>query len=302
MMAIIFAFSAFAACGTSEKPDGDTTAEETPLEEPDYTFKEYNVKDNIDNLKLLGRSLLYGDSILMDWSASGISFNFHGAETLRLKMTFQSEVNNGKADIVVTIDNKDYTVSASGKGARKYTVTTSLEDGDHSVTIRRKSMVESGAKGLMLSLESVSFAGYFLEKPADNTYKVAFVGDSITCGVGLDGKNEDGLATYAVNFVDNNNYDYDICAISGIGVQYSTEKHGYGDHNMAEYYPYYNYYRSDAIMYVPERKADFVVVNLNTNDNKGATEKLYKEAVKKLISEIRAVNGAKTPPIILDIV
>ena len=61
---------------------------------------------------------------------------------------------------------------------------------------------------------------------------------------------------------------------------------------MTKYYPYYNYYRSDTLRYLPERKADLVIVNLNTNDhNTGVEEAPYKEHLKTLISEIRASHG-----------
>ena len=137
--------------------------------------------------------------------------------------------------------------------------------------------------------------GRFLTRPADNTYKVAFIGDSITCGVGLSGNN--GLATYAIDLCTREGFDYDVCAVSGIGVYRSTQKHEYLTNTMTKYYPCYNYYRSTTLRYLPDRKADLVVVNLNTNDNNvkhgasDADETGYKEALTTLIAEIREAHG-----------
>ena len=61
---------------------------------------------------------------------------------------------------------------------------------------------------------------------------------------------------------------------------------------MTKHYPFISYYRSNTLRYTPERKADLVIVNLNTNDNNfGATEAPYKESLKTLISEIREAHG-----------
>ena len=138
--------------------------------------------------------------------------------------------------------------------------------------------------------------GRFLERPADNTYKVAFIGDSITCGVGV--PNYNGLLTYAIDLSTRESFDYDVCSVSGIGVYRSTSKHNGTENTMTKYYPYFNYYRSVTLPYAPDRKADLVIVNLNTNDyNTGksktaSTEEAgYKTALRTLISEIREIHG-----------
>ena len=49
---------------------------------------------------------------------------------------------------------------------------------------------------------------------------------------------------------------------------------------------------------MPERQADLVIVNLNTNDNlltTAADEAPYKETLKTLISEIRVAHGENVP-------
>ncbi len=263
----------------------------------------YPIADHIDSVKLLGRSMLINGAVATDWTASGIAFNYEGEGELYLSVTRSGTKMDQELTLVATVDGKDYPINVPVNIAKsEIRIAYDLPKGTHSVTIRRKTMVENSAQGILLSLDSVAFSGRFLAKPADAAYQVAFVGDSITCGVGLVSTSsgaEDGLATYAVGFIDREGVDYDICSISGIGVYRSTSKHGLTNHSMTQYYPYYNYYRSTDISYVPVRQADFVVVNLNTNDmGEGHTsgdEASYKANLKQLISEIRAAHGADTP-------
>ena len=296
-----------AESGTTEPPavtpEGTTEPATEEVTEPapvTYELENHPVSENLSSLKLLGRSLVRDNSVILDWSAAGVSFRYHGAGALRLTATRTGAAKD--VELVVTVDARVYSVSVGSVGQRTYVVPANVKDGDHTVTIRRKTMVEQGAQGVNLTLDSVWFGGSFLARPADNTYQVAFIGDSITCGVGLVNTTtaaENGVATYAVDFADRENVDYDICAISGIGVYRSTTKHGYTTNNMTKYYPYFNYYRDPAITYTPARKADLVVVNLNTNDNgNGRTDDdktAYQTALKQLISEIRAAHGANVP-------
>ena len=301
---------AAAACGGGKKPAHDTEGPDTTAEPPaeevttaapvTYDPAEHTVSESLSSLKLLGRTVVENGQAIMDWSASGISFRYHGAGGL--KLTFTRSGAKKSVDLTVTVDARVYSVSVTAEGTRTYAVPAEIKDGDHLVTVRRKTMVESGAVGVDLALESVTFGGEFLARPADNAKKVAFVGDSITCGVGLvstSTNEENGLATYAVDFADREGVDYDICAVSGIGVYRSTQKHGYTNNNMTKYYPYFNYFRSHTETYTPERRADLVVVNLNTNDSGNghtADDKIpYQNALRLLLTEIRAEQGENVP-------
>ena len=273
---------------TDPQTEESTEAETQP---PAPTLTTYPISENLQFIKQVGRCAVVGGDIAADWSASGIEFNFQGSGDLKIRVG-----KFGKDDAVLltaVVDGTSHSVSVA-TGLRTYHIVSDLKEGVHHVSIRRKTMVENGATGIMLQFSAIQFAGTFLEKPADNTYKVAFLGDSITCGVGI---SDNGLATYAVRFCDREKTDYDICAISGIGVYRSTQKHKYTENTMTKYYPYYNYYRSGLLSYTPDRQADLVVVNLNTNDNStnngmtAADEEPYKAALKTLLSEIRAAHG-----------
>ena len=271
----------------------ETTAEETtaattarPAPEPNAYYSFY---ENQEYIKLLGRTRYYKNAVVVDWSAAGLEFEYEGSGDLKLTVEFSGDHN---AVLEIDVDGKVGTVTVEESGT--FRLASGLADGAHHVKIRRRTMVEDKAKGILLALQGVRMTGYFLDRPADNKYKVAFIGDSITCGVGLTGTN--GLLTYAVDLCTREGFDYDVCSVSGIGVSHSTSKHGGTANTMAKYYPYFNYYRSETLRYYPDRQADLVIVNLNTNDNNtGATEAQYKEDLKTLISEIRAAHGENVP-------
>ena len=289
----------FAGCSVNGETDdtepattvpGATTAAVTTEEPALEVNGSVTLVDCKQYVKLIGRSRYFKNSVIVDWSASGIEFEYEGSGDLRLEI--EKDDKNGSAHnavLIAEVDGKEHTLTVTESGT--YRIVAALPEGTHHVLIRRRTMVEDGAVGILVSIKGIRMTGRFLPKPADNKYNVAFVGDSITCGVGL--ASSDGLATYAVDLCTREGFDYDICSVSGIGVSHSTSKHKGTENTMTKYYPYFNYYRSATLRYMPERKADLVIVNLNTNDhNTGATEARYKEDLKTLISEIRAAHGA----------
>ena len=281
-------------CALGGKPAGtdpaDTTAK-AATEPPEPEFAAYTILEKRQYVKLIGRSQFVVGNVAADWTASGIEFEYQGSGDLAIDVEKSGE---GSVVLVATVDGEEKTLTVSKNGDTTHQIASNLPAGKHHVLIRRRTMVASKvngtAVGRQLQFKGIQLCGTFLRKPADNTYKIAFIGDSITCGVGIpDG---DGLATYAVDLCTREGFDYDVCPVSGIGVSHSTSQHGGTENTMTKYYPYYNYYRSDVIRYSPERKADLVIVNLNTNDhNTGATETRYKTDLKTLISEIRAAHG-----------
>ena len=199
-----------------------------------------------------------------------------------------------RVSLEIDVDGNVRTVSVDNSGT--VSLASGLADGVHHVKVLRRTMAANDTTGLLLSAQGVTMTGYFLDRPADNKYKVAFLGDSITCGEGLTSTN--GLLTYAIDLCTREGFDYDICSVSGIGVYHSYKKNGYSENTMTKYYPFFNYFRSETIRYFPDRQADLVIVNLNTNDNlltTAADEAPYKETLKTLISEIRDAHGENVP-------
>ena len=271
---------------TAEETTAATTERPAPVPNAYYSFY-----DNKQYLKLLGRSRFYKTAVALDWTAAGLAFDFEGSGDLKMKVEF---IGNRYVVLEIEVDGNVREVSVRESGTIR--LASGLADGVHHVMVRRRTMATNNTTGLLLTAQGVTMTGYFLERPADNTYKVAFLGDSITCGEGLIPSN--GLLTYAVDLCTREDFDYDICAVSGIGVYHTYKQGGYSEETMTKYYPFFNYYRSETLRYMPDRQADLVIVNLNTNDNlltTAADEEQYKETLKTLISEVRDAHGENVP-------
>ena len=304
LLVLCMVLTVFAGCSVTDEPEPTASATEpavTTVATTEATTElpapvpnaYYSMLDNKQYIKPLGRSRFYKNGFVVDWSASGIEFEYEGSGNLTIEVDKDNQ--NGSdhnAVLIAEVDGKNYTLTVEESGS--FRVASDLPEGTHHVLIRRRTMVEYNAVGILVSIKGIRMTGRFLPKPANKKYMVAFIGDSITCGVGL--TNSDGLATYAFDLCTREGFDYDICSVSGIGVSHSTSKHGGTANTMTKYYPYFNYYRSETVRYYPDRQADLVIVNLNTNDNNtGATEAQYKEDLKTLISEIRAAHGENVP-------
>ena len=307
ILCMLFSVFAFAACEKSGEADAtipdtepEATVSETTVPETTEATTErpapvpntfYPFYENPDSVKLLGRSRFYKSAVALDWTAAGLAFDFEGSGDLKMSVEYSG---GHRVSLEIDVDGKISTVTVDNSGT--VSLASGLADGVHHVKVLRRTMAANDTTGLLLSVQGVTMTGYFLDRPADNKYKVAFLGDSITCGVGLTGTN--GLLTYAIDLCTREGFDYDICSVSGIGVYHSYKKGGYSENTMTKYYPFFNCFRSETLRYFPARQADLVIVNLNTNDNLSMTaadEAPYKETLKTLISEVRDAHGENVP-------
>lgn len=288
--------------GTTGNNGGNTNPENEDLPK-----KVYSIIDNLDKIKVYGRGTQANGGITADWSASGIEFNVYAEGMIRIYGTATSSVKfavyvDGKlmSSEMTMITGTDY----------KAIVVRGLTRGEHNIRVVRKTMPESGNTGRLVALTNIEVYGELRERPADKDLMIEFVGDSITCGYGVLGQNDnvelviDGSRTWAVKVAEKLNADYSAIAVSGIGVYLGTDRHNNVGLSMSSAYDLNCWYRSKSVRYEPTRKADIVVVNLNTNDNARikkyiddgiATEEElkagYVAAAKLLLQKIREVNG-----------
>jgi len=160
-----------------------------------------------------------------------------------------------------------------------------------------------------------------IEPTAAKEKKIEFIGDSITCGYGVDGTDgsfstitEDGSKTYAYKVAQKFDADFSLFAFSGFGIisGYTTD----GERNTASTVPQYydklgfSYYcqfgsdntqMKDVDYDFDQFDPDLVVINLGTNDNsylnsvsseeKKASEKEdFTAEYAKFITAIRAAH------------
>lgn len=181
------------------------------------------------------------------------------------------------------------------------TLATALPKGEH--TVRLMYVIE----GYDLK---PSFWGFVLDKdgkmldaPALPERRIEFVGNSITCGYGVESHNpndpfeyetENHYMTYAQQTVRNLDAVAHVVARSGIGVyrHYGGPKTGTPENVMTTEYEYTNLYdrseRWDFSRYQPQ----VVCINLGTNDlsTNNYDVKLFKQAWKKFVGQVRQHN------------
>ena len=291
-----FSLLSFVACNTASVPTDTTPTDTTPADEPIdtppeikvYEDRVYNIAENLDNIKVTGRSMAADGGISIDWSASGIEFSAQCRGDVLLTVT-----SSEPCKLLVYVDGESKTVEIS-KGTADYKLAASLAEGDHSFRVVKKNdnAVES-TPDILTSVSKISMCGLLFDRPADKKYLIEFIGDSITCGLGTVAAGSletDATVTYAYKAAEALSVDYSFVSISGIGVVKSTDQNE--GLVMGDIYGYTNYYRDQAEKYTPERQADVVVIALNTNDNgRGPSIKEYIEKATALINSIKAVHG-----------
>ncbi|MBE6545832.1 MAG: hypothetical protein E7668_00130 [Ruminococcaceae bacterium] len=265
-----------------EKMDDGTKAELEQKKEP----QEYNISLNPELFKVQGRSSNVEYAVTTDWSASGIEFQATYIGTIRIEgkgtsngIHFRTYVN-GRETGTVSFGEQYQSKLIPGTDCTK-------EQTAH-IRLVRIEYVKDG----LASLKTVLLNGTVDPWTENDKSFIEFVGDSITCGYGSVSKDssKDGSRTFAYLTACELDVDYSMVSISGIGVSASTPQHN--GSVMGDFYRYSCRYRNDKALYTPPRKADLVVVNLNTNDNnRGATEESYKAKAKELIADIRAIHG-----------
>ena len=266
--------------------EADTSAD---TQAPTNDLDTYLIKDHPEKVNIQGRSFTYVTGVTSDWSASGIEFcaSYEG----ELMVTAKTGSN---AEYRVFIDGEETgTLTLTAWYDKDYTIPGSAEKAGENRVIRlvRITNVESGNTGILTMFSQIRLKGT-LHEWTEERKLIEFVGDSITCGCGLVNTTNafDGSKTYAYRLASLLGTDYSMVSVSGIGVSASTGRHN--GRTINTHYGLTNWYRDRDRTYTPERQADIVVVNLNTNDNSnGATEAKYKEDAKTLIASIRAMHG-----------
>lgn len=277
---------------TASTTESITTAPPTEDVTPpavSYEKKTYSLADIEDKINILGRSPVTAEGLRADWSASGFEFvaDCKGLIKIKVKSSHSCRFN-------IYIDGGNKKALNIVPGTKDYTLTNNLEAGEHKIRFVKSSMVEYATEALAVDILSLDIYGEIKQANAREHF-IEFIGDSITCGVGAFSKtsteaySELSYAYLAANKLD---ADYSLVSISGIGAGRSTNRHN--GLLMGQVYSLTNYYRSKTEKYAPERKADLVVINLNTND-KGTFAASQKDEfvakVKDLIDQVKSIHG-----------
>ena len=280
----------------TEATDGTATdsGETTTAPRKETYMKYYQITENLDHIKVIGRSSVVSNGITCDWTASGISFNLNCVGDVTVKLSSQ---NITFFTVIVDGVRQEERVHVMGADA-KITIAKDLESGLHSFSLLKQTENSNS----MCVLSEIGFDGEFAQKPEDKSLYIEFYGDSITSGYGnlVTSANrpseesssgtalwQDGTQTYAFRTAEALNADWSMISVSGIPFS-----KGYTQFTMGEIMEKINYRRGDAA-YSFARKPDLVVINLGTNDQQcGADLEDVKLKAQTMIQTLKTRYGA----------
>ena len=227
------------------------------------------IKANDPNIQYIGRiSFKNPESPLFTYPGVQINARFEGTS---LRLHFKPE----SGYFMVSIDGSEaFKVSFTAKEDSVATVAVALPRGVHEVRIMNA--IES-------YIRRPEFRGFILDEgchlvtpPALPERSIEFIGNSITCGYGVEDMNEgdhfndateNHYLTYAAETARNLGAVEYVVARSGIGVyrNYNGPREGNAD-NMTKYYEYTNFDDISETWDFNRYTPDVVCINLGTND------------------------------------
>ena len=282
--------------------------------EEDISMRDIKLKEQ--NFKSLGRVYYGDDGIYCALSGTGVEFSFHGTEcTVSVSGDDSAGGANfdNNARIAVYLNGERVVDDMIDQPTETYEVLKS--DVETDAVVRIVKLSESANSTFKISKITVNGTA---PEPTENKDRlIEFVGDSITCGYGVDDldynhhfstRTEDNTKTYAYKTAEKLDADYSMVSFSGYGII-----SGYSDGNskvtsqlVPTYYDKYGYCWSKNGSFVPseiewkfKRQPDVVVINLGTNDDsycKNIPERCeeYRSEYVSFIKKIRDKNPDAT--------
>lgn len=270
-----------AAAPPAEADPAETTAEAAP-EVPALSERSYAAEEGF--VKPLGRTHLEDGTLWLAHSASGIEFTVRGT---RCAVTILGDtmmgVEGSRARFAVWVDGERVLDEMVTAQETVYDIFSYEEEKEATVTVLKLS--EPGNSTLGIGGITVT-ASEDIAPTAEKELKIEFIGDSITCGYGVDDEDrnhhfstdtEDATKAYAYKTAQLLGADYSLVSYSGHGIISGYTQQGkkvsaqqlpkkytvYAESGGASYDGFRVSFEDwDFARFVP----DYVVINLGTND------------------------------------
>lgn len=272
-----------------------------------------NIELKEKNFKSLGRVYFDDGEIFCALSGTGVEFTFTGTEcTVTVKngngeATNPSDIDNHPR-IAIYLNGERVVDDMINAAVKEYPIFVS--DDPTEADIRIVKLSESAMS--TFSISGITVNGTAIS-PAENKERlIEFVGDSITCGYGVDDEDrdhhfstrtEDNTKTYAYKTASALDADYSMVSFSGYGIisGYSDGNNKVTAQTVPQFYSKLGYswssrgYTPSDIEWSFNRKPDVIVINLGTNDNsycKGIPERCeeYQREYVNFLKQIRGLN------------
>ena len=269
---------------------------------------------NDKSVKTIGRTYLYNDTLWAAFSGAGAEFIFTGKK-LEITVTgdFASTAGNDEnyARIAIYVDNERVVDDMLDEKEKTYKVLESESTECRNVRIIKLSecaMSTFGIKPVMIAEDEK------IEPAPAKNIKMEFIGDSITCGYGVDDPDkehhfktatEDVTKAYAYKTALALNADYSMVSVSGYGIisGFTNDGNKIPEQTIPQYYDKlgfsYNKFADSITVSETEwdferYKPDIIVINLGTNDMNYATtderKAEFEDGYLDFLKKVRSLN------------
>lgn len=307
--AVMTAASVFTACSESSGRGTDTDIGSS--EENDMNKIVMNEK----NVKLVGRTYLAeNDTLWCALSGSGAEFEFTGKK-LDIMIEGDSVSTSGNADnycrLAIYVNGERVVDDMLNEAVKLYTPVNGTEVKTYTVKIIKLSETAMSTMGIMpVKLEE----GASISPVGAKKHSIEFIGDSITCGYGVDDEDEnhsfktsteDVTKAYAYRTAQALDADYSMFSISGYGIISGWTGDGQKKPEQAvpQYYGSLGFSYGNFAGTAPQDiqwdftrwQPELIVINLGTNDDSycGSDEEKrrdYIDSYKAFLGTVRKKN------------
>lgn len=248
------------------------------------------------DVKIIGRTHYYNDVLWLALSGGGVEFSFYGKKAeITLKGDAIASTDNNLTRIGISVNGNRVIDDQVDRPYKTYTIFES--DTEQNVTVRVIKLSEAAMS--TVGIQEITVVAEDGIKPTpDNVHTIEFIGDSITCGYGVDDEHgqhsfstatEDVTKTYAYLTAQQLQADYSMVSYSGYGIitGYTENDQKLTTHLLPDYYEKVGKsegkfdnailpqdVRWDFDKFIP----DLIVINLGTNDDSYTKDDIGKQA------------------------
>lgn len=300
------------ACG--DKAPQETSSNSSPVSEETQDMNtETSYKATNENVKLLGRTYYDADKLYCALSGTGAEFTFTGTECNITVAGDSNSANAGMADnharVGIYVNGERVIDDMVDNKEEVYEVFKS--DTPQEVTVSLVKLSESPMS--TIAITDIKVTGSPI-KPTENKEKlIEFIGDSITCGYGIDDpdkahhfstKTEDATKAFAYKTAQALGADYSLVSFSGYGIisGCSNGEDKVSEQALPQYYTKLGYswaangsFKPSDVEWDFSRQPDVIVINLGTNDDsytKSIEERQneFRDAYTEFLKTVRSKN------------
>ncbi|QQZ64444.1 SGNH/GDSL hydrolase family protein [Paenibacillus sonchi] len=277
----------------------------------------YKAKEN--NVKVIGRTHYCNNVLWLALSGGGVEFSFRGTKAvITLMGDAVASTGNNLARIGISVNGKRMIDDQVDQPLKTYTVFES--DTEQDVTVRITKLSEAAMSTVGIQEIAVDAADGIKPTPP-KVHTIEFIGDSITCGYGVDDEHElhsfstateDVTKAYAYLTAEQLEADYSMVSYSGYGIitGYTENDEKLLTHLLPDYYEKVGKSEGkfddcllpqDVPWDFSKFTPDIIVINLGTNDDSYTQEDKSKqtEYAEKYVEFLKMVRRNNSRSLIL---